>query len=422
MRTPGVTIYRDIYEVRAGEQIVFGVDYRHASRYWSLQSHLHTDDLETTTERLRSLLEDTVKRQLIADVPVVAMLSGGLDSSGIVALAAREFHQQDQQLHTYSIDFVGSEKHFTSSVMQTSQDGPWARRVSEYTGTEHHVVMMDSTDLLEHLLTPVYAHDMPSLGQMETSLYLLCKAMREHATVALSGESADELFGGYAWFYSEEARRNNEFPWHILFDRRIAENTESFWWSSDLIQRIQPLAYSDRRYQEALAEVPRLEGEGPLDTRIREISFMNLTRFLPVLLSRKDRMSMANGFEVRVPYCDYRLVEYAWNIPWKMKNTGDLEKGILRRALTDVLPEDARNRKKSPYPLTLDPAYKAGLSDWLLQILNDPNAPVRPLLNLSAARKLAEGKLPGVPGALTVMPMEQIIQVNAWLRKYHIPL
>jgi asparagine synthase (glutamine-hydrolysing) len=420
IHTPGSIVYSNIKEVRPGEQIVFTREGKRVTRYWSLSSAPHTDNLGTTTERIRALLNDIVKRQLITDLPLVAMLSGGLDSSGLVALAAREFQREHKrQLHTYSLDFVDSRKYFTSSPMQVSLDEPWVKRVSDYVGTRHHTITIGTADLLENLLTPTYAHDMPSFfGQMESSLYLHCKAMRrEGATVAVSGEAADEIFGGYDWFFDEEARTADMFPWQMLFG-----NQNSPWWSSEVTEKIQPQEYLARRYQEALEEVPTLPGENAFDARMREIFYMNQTRFLPILLDRVDRMSMAVGLEVRLPFCDYRLLEYAWNIPWEMKTVGDMEKGILRRAFADVLPSDVSRRKKSPYPTSQHPEYQKGISRWLLQILNDANAPIRPFLNIPVAQALAVGYLPDLPGSLRVSPMEQIIKINAWLQEYRVCL
>jgi asparagine synthase (glutamine-hydrolysing) len=418
LHVPGFVVYRDMHEVRPGEQIVFTRERKHVSRYWSLRSMPHTDDLETTTERIRTLLNDTVKRQLIADVPVVSLLSGGLDSSGLVALAAREFQREHRPLHTYSIDFVENEKYFTPNPMQISLDEPWARRVSEHVGTQHHTIMVDSPELVENLLLPMRAHDMPPLlGQLETSLYLLSKAVKQDATVALSGEAADEVFGGYTWFFSEEAHKSAMFPWLMLHHKRSLPFP---WWSSDVREKLRPQEYLERRYQEAREEVPILPGEDAFHAKIREMFYMNLTYRLPTLLDRKDRMSMATGLEIRVPYCDYRLVEYIWNIPWKMKMVGDMEKGILRRALADLLPSDVCNRKKNSYPSSLHPQYEQKLSEWTLQILHDPNAPIRPFLNMPVAHMLAEGKIPGLTGVIKLAPMEQIIQINAWLQEYHV--
>jgi asparagine synthase (glutamine-hydrolysing) len=301
--------------------------------------------------------------------------------------------------------------------MQVSLDEPWVKRVSEYIGTQHHTVTLDSADLIENLLVPTYAHDMPSFfGQMETSLYLHCKAMRnDGATVAVSGEAADEIFGGYDWFFNEEVHSADMFPWQTFFGDQISP-----WWSPEVNEKIRPREYLARRYQEAREEVPVLPRENGLDAKMREISYMNLTRFLPILLDRVDRMSMAVGLEVRLPFCDYRLLDYVWNIPWEMKTLGDMEKGLLRRAFADVLPSDVRKRKKSPYPTSQHPRYQEGISKWVLQILNDANAPIRPFLNIPVTQALAAGYLPNLPGSLRIGPMEQIIKINSWLQEYQV--
>jgi asparagine synthase (glutamine-hydrolysing) len=424
---PGTSGYRNVHEVRPGHIQLFERDRSQTIQYWSLRSAVHTDDLATTEEYVRSLLEDTVKRQLIADVPVVTMLSGGLDSSGLTALAGREFQLVGKTLNSYSIDFVDSAEHFHGQALRPSLDGPWVQRVSEHVGTQHHTIMVDTPELVENLLVPMRAHDLPTIGQIETSLYLLFKTMKQNATVALSGESADEVFGGYPWFYGEDVINAQTFPWLANVGLREGrsmpiEGALSAWLSDDFRQKLQLEAYISRQYQQAIAEVPRLEGEDALSAKMRELSYLNLTRFLPMLLDRKDRTSMAVGFEVRVPFCDYRLVEYVWNIPWEMKTVGNIEKGILRRAFANVLPDDARNRKKSAYPTSQHPAYLQAVCKWTLHILDSANEPVHALVNIAIVRAIAERKVPFVSDDMVVALCERIIQLNAWLKEYHVIL
>jgi asparagine synthase (glutamine-hydrolysing) len=424
---PGSSGYRNVHEVRPGHMLLFERERSRTVQYWSLRSAPHTDDLKTTEERVRALLEDTVRRQLIADVPVVTMLSGGLDSSGLTALAGKEFRREGKTLNTYSIDFVDSAEHFEGQAIRPSLDAPWVKRVSEYVGTEHHTLMVDTPELIENLLVPMRAHDLPAIGQMETSLYLLFKAMKQDATVALSGESADEVFGGYPWFHSEKAFNAQTFPWYADMGMGGGQGGRrggalAAWLSDDLKEKLDLDALLAQQYQETLDEVPRLEGEDAHGARMREIFYMNLTRFLPMLLDRKDRMSMAVGFEVRVPFCDYRLVEYVWNIPWEMKNVDNIEKGILRRAFADVLPDDARNRKKSAYPSSQHPSYLQAVRDWTLHIVNDPNEPIHTVANPAVIRAIAEGKVPLPSNDIAASLCERVIQLNAWLKEYHVTL
>jgi asparagine synthase (glutamine-hydrolysing) len=190
------------------------------------------------------------------------------------------------------------------------------------------------------------------------------------------------------------------------------------WLSKEVIERIQLQEYNARRYQEALAEVPRLEGEDAYSARMREISYLNLTHFLPGFLDRKDRTSMATGLEVRIPYCDYRLVEYLWNIPWEMKTVGKIEKNILRQAFADVLPDDVRNRRKSGTPSSQNPSYLQAVRSWALDILDEPNAPILPLINTTVVRAIAEGKVQLHIGDWEGFLFERIIQINVWLKEY----
>lgn len=424
-RSPGAAIYRDVYELRPAHKAVCDRNGMHISRYWSLRSEPHTEDLPTTAEHIRILLRDIVKRQLIADVPVVSLLSGGLDSSGLTALAAAEFAREGKQLHTYSIDFVDSAQHFQGSSIRPSLDAPWVQRVSEYAGTAHHTVTVDTPELIENFLVPLHASDLPTAGEIYTSLYLLFKRMKQDAKVALSGESADEVFGGYPWFLNEAAIKAQTFPWLVEFADMLGTGqggAATSWLSPDVAQKINPLERMNQQYHAAIAEVPRLEGEDPREARMREIFYLNQTYFLTTLLDRKDLMSMATGFEVRVPFCDYRLVQYVWNIPWEMKTTGNIEKGILREALKGILPDDARTRKKSGYPSTQNPTYVNALRDWTLHIVNDANAPAQSLINVPVIRAIAENKVPGLPDEAAVFLFERVIQTNAWLKDYAVSL
>lgn len=420
LHTPGRGVFRDVFEVRPGHRIVFDRSGSRVTQYWSLQSGAHTDNLETTTEKIRALLKDTVGRQLIADVPVVTLLSGGLDSSGLTGLAAKEFQKEKKQLHTYSVDFEESSRYFVTSAIHESLDAPWVKRVSEYVGTQHRTITVRTPELLDNLLIPMYAHDHPAYGQIETSMYLLFKAIKQEATVALSGESADEVFGGYSWFGSKDLLDISTFPWIASFGKTDAAEGILSWLAPEVLEMVRPREYIAKKYQEAVAEVPRLEGENALAAKRRESFYLNLTRFLPILLDRKDRMSMAVGFEVRVPFCDHRLVDYVWNVPWEMKAVDDIEKGILRRAFDDVLPEDARNRRKSGYPTSQHPSYVQGVRDICLEILNDPNAPVRSFINVPLIKDLIENKTSGQTHAFNINPLERIIQINAWIKDYHV--
>ncbi|GCE28957.1 asparagine synthetase B [Dictyobacter alpinus] len=420
IHTPGFGYYHDVHEVRPGHLITFEREQTRDIQYWSLRSAPHSDDEETTSQHILALLQDTVKRQLIADVPIVSMLSGGLDSSALTALAAQEFRNNGQQLETYSIDFKESAEYFTGNDMRPSLDAPWVKRVAEYTRTRHHTITVDTPELLDNLLVPLYAHDVPGMGQIETSLYLIFKAMKENATVALSGESADEVFGGYPWYHYDEVMQANIFPWLVMMLRSDMMSRFPSMLAPDVLQKARPQEYIMRRYQEAQSEVPLLDGESAQESKRREILYMGLTRWLPLLLDRKDRMSMASGFEVRVPFCDHRLVQYVWNIPWDMKNVDSIEKGILRRALRGILPEDARMRRKSAYPSSQHPGYVKGVCERALQILNDPNAAIRPLIDVPAWQAIATRQGPELSQDFAISPLERIIQLEAWITSYQV--
>jgi len=420
-RTPGHGVYRGVAEVRPGHCLLCDRNGVSIRRYWTLESWPHADGLEATVERVRELFMDTVERQLVSDVPVCTFLSGGLDSSAITAVAAGAFRENGGgALHTYSVDYEGNDRHFRPDYFQPDSDTRWVSRVSDFLGTRHRVVKIGTAELSEALVGATLANDLPGMADVDSSLYLFCQEVKKDATVALSGESADEVFGGYPWFYNAEALASDTFPWMWTLRERLR------FLSPELVGMIRAEEYVDGRYREALDEVPRLPGENPFDARIREIFYLSITRFMQTLLDRKDRMSMGVGLEVRVPFCDHRLVEYVWNIPWKMKNCGNTAKGILRRALAGLLPGDVLHRPKSPYPKTHNPAYLKAVRDRVLAILDDPDSPLLPLVDASAVREtaLSSGTVFHRPWFGQLMRDAQfyayLIQVDTWLRHYRV--
>lgn len=420
-KTPGNAVYKGMRELRPGHMVRVSREGLTVKRYWALEAREHTDDLDTTVSTVRGLLDDIVARQLIADVPLCTLLSGGLDSSVITALAAQGLAEAGNgPVRSFSVDFIGYTENFKADDLRGTPDGPYAHALAEHVRSDHSDIVLDTATLMDqaHRNAVLGARDLPyGLGEGDTSLYLLFKAIREQSTVALSGESADEVFGGYRWFHDEDAVKSDTFPWLTAlgvnsFAGARAGQRESLL-ERGLLDKLNLDGYRDARYREALAEVPYLDGQSGHERRMREISYLHLTRFVQFLLDRKDRMSMAVGLEVRVPFCDHRLVEYVFNTPWAMKTFDGREKSLLRAATRDILPESVAQRVKSPYPSTQDPRYTEALRAELKQTLGDSDSPVLPLVDAAVA-----GEAAGTPGEGFRSSMEVVLGLDAWLRQY----
>lgn len=419
-RTPGEGVFAGISELKPG--YFMQVDRRgmRIKKYWSLISQGQEDSFEKTVGTVRELVYDTVRRQLVSDVPLCILLSGGLDSSAITAIASEVYRNENKKpMQSFSIDYVDNEKYFRTSEFQPNADAPWVKKVSDYLGTRHASYLVDTPELVQALFPAVIARDLPGMTDVDSSLWLFSGWIKNLATVGLSGECADEVFGGYPWFY-KTAGLSNTFPWSQRMDMRIKL------YSPELLALIRPEEYVIQRYQEAIEEVPRFPGDQPADARMRELFYLNLTRWMPTLLDRKDRMSMAAGLELRVPFCDHRLVEYVWNIPWEMKNYHNREKGLLRLALTGMLPEDVLWRKKSPYPKTHNPSFIDAVRSLMIAVLDDHTSPLLPLINRQAVRELAlsiksDTNIPWF-GQLMNAPqlLAYLVQIDFWLREYNV--
>ncbi len=420
-RTPGHGVFSDISELRPGYCLSLDQDGLSIKQYWSLKSFQHPDSFDTTVETVRSLVFDAVKRQLVSDVPLCVLLSGGLDSSTISAIAADVYKTERQEsIRTFSIDYVDNDKNFRAGKFQPNPDAPWVQLVSWYLGTEHRNFMVDTPALTDALLPSVLARDLPGMADIDSSLLLFSQYVKKYATVGLSGECADEVFGGYPWFYSKAAK--DTFPWSQRLDERVKL------FSPELLSLIRPYDYVALRYQEALSEVPHFDGDTQENSRMRALFYLNLTRWMPTLLDRKDRMSMAAGLELRVPFCDHRIVEYVWNVPWEFKNYNNREKGLLRLALKGLLPEDVLWRKKSPYPKTHNPNYIEALRNLTLSILDDTSSPLRPFINSDYLKTLtlSMDRDTNIPwfGQLMNAPqlLAYLLQVDYWMRTYKVEI
>lgn len=417
--TPGTTVFKNIFELKPAHFAVYNTSGLHIKRYWKLKSEEHKDTFEETCENLKYLLEDAITRQLVSDVPLCTFLSGGLDSSIITKFASDYCKKEGlPPLDTYSIDYVDNDKNFVESDFQPNSDNYYIELMNRNLHTNHHQIVIDTPELASYLEDSMLARDMPGMADIDSSLLLFCKNVKKDMTVSLTGECADEIFGGYPWFFREDALNSGTFPWSIAIDERQKLL------NLDINKKVNLKEYIDFRYKESLKEVEILDCDSKETAEKRKISHLTLNWFMQTLLDRSDRMAMYNGFELRVPFCDYRLAQYVWNIPWEMKALNGREKGLLRYVCKDFLPDEIINRKKSPYPKTHNPTYLSKVKNMLSDIMNHSNAPINSLLNRDYIMDIlnADGSAFTRPwfGQLMTGPqlMAYLCQVNMWLEKY----
>lgn len=414
-------IFQHIEEVLPAQYIVFESGKTEKSRYWQLESHVHEDTFPETVEKTAWLIKDAVKRQMQADVPICTFLSGGIDSSLVTAICAKELKKQGQQLDTFSFDFEGNQKYFKANAFQPSQDRPWAEKMVQYAGTKHRYLECDNEDLVSYLYKAVDAADLPCMADVEGSMLYFCEQTVKERKVVLTGEGADEIFGGYPWFYKEESFARRAFPWS--FDMKTRQTLLLDEW----IERLPMEEYAREAYEKTIADTPVLEGEKGREKRRREIAYLNLKWFMATLLDRMDRTSRYCNLDARVPFADERIVQYLWNVPWDMKYKNHTVKGLLRFAGEGLLPKDILWRKKSPYPKTYNPFYEKMLGEELKGVLARQDAPVKQFLDAEKVKRfLSSPSDYGKPwyGQLMAGPqmLAYMLQVNYWLEKYKIKI
>ena len=413
-RLPGSGVFRNILELEPGCCGFWEQGKLTLTRYWYLRDREHRETFEETSECVRYLVTDAIRSQMVSDVPIGTFLSGGLDSSIITAVCAGEMAQKGAVLPTFSVDYENNDRYFRANKFQPDTDGSYIRIMTDTFHTDHHWTVLTPEDLTAHLERATIARDLPGMADVDFSLLAFCGAIRPHVKVALSGECADEIFGGYPWYRDPEIRQRSGFPWA----QNVRQRAQLL--NGDICA--DPEGFVMAAYDQTCRESDILPGTAPLERRMKEMVNLNFRHFMQTLLDRKDRMSMYHGLEVRVPFCDYRIAEYLYAVPWEYKDYKGREKGLLRHAMEGLLPDRILYRKKSPYPKTFDPNYER-LIEERLEVLLAQDAPLWHLVSREAVKQLVAGESPWPwYGQLMRRPqtMAYFLQLDFWLRCYRI--
>ena len=416
-KTIGSAVFKDIKELPPACWLKFKDGRTAIHEYWSLEAKEHTENLEETICHTHFLVSDAIKRQLVCDVPLCTFLSGGLDSSIISKIASDEAKANNSTLDTFSVDYIDNDKYFKSSLFQPNKDSDFIDLISGAIGSHHANIMLDNKNVADALIESTYARSLPGFTDVDSSLLLFCKEIKKSHTVALSGECADEIFGGYPWYHNKDILFEETFPWSRSTDVR----------QSILKDGLLPNGadYAHEKYLKTVSKASFLESDSREEKRMREMFVLNMDWFMQTLLVRKDVMSMESSLEVRVPFCDYRIVEYAYNMPWKFKSLDGREKGILRKAFETELPDEITWRKKSPYPKTHNPIYFKRVCEMTREVLSDKTNPLYDMLNLAKINELMEnpdaldapwyGQLMRGPQVLAY-----IVQIYYWIKNNNV--
>lgn len=416
-RTPGRTPYRSVYSLEPGHLLIARPDALSVRRYFELVPREHRDSPEDTVEAVRALLRQAVKD--VSPLAPASMLSGGLDSTALTALLAEN---AASPVHTYSVDYEENARFFEGGSYQPEQDAPYVQLAAQALNVQHEQILLPVDALVRVLPQAVEARGFPGMADVDSSLYLFAgEIAREHRYV-LSGECGDEVFGGYPWFHRPELIHADCFPWSgSLALRQSVLRPE-------IARRLHVEEYVRETFARELAQAPRLVGECALDERLRTLQTLCFRYFMANLQERAVCMCRAFDLQVLTPLCDERLVQYVYNVPWRLKNIGGQEKGLFREAMKGLLPDKLRLRRKSPYPKTYHPRYAQAVSAQLRALLQDAQAPLWQVVDPKAVARLLEGSLSpqDTPwfGQLMAGPqmLAYLLQTDCWMRKYRVRL
>ena len=419
--TPDHGVLRGLGKVRPAHLARFADGRLVQRRYWSLSAREHTDGFDATVATVRELLRESTARQSAADVPVGCLLSGGLDSSVVAGMGAQAGGAPPR---TYTVTFADYGEQFTPDVIRGTADAPYVRDMVAHLGdAEHTDIVVGTSELTDPVsrAAALRAKDLPSmLGDMNTSLYLLCRAAAGHIKVALSGETADSVFGGNVYGGEDE---RGLFPWMTFHEKHAGQPLlGGGLLDAEVLESLRPLEYAADRCRDALVEVPVPEGAGADDAAARRSAYLQLTRWAESQLAHSERNGMAAGLEIRMPFSDHRLVDYVFNVPVAMKTFDGREKSLLRAAAEGTVPESVLHRRKSPFPVSVDPAYERVLQAELARIADDPHAPSAPLLDTARIRTRLEDASPLAADWVARTDVEMVLTLDAWLRSYGVRL
>ena len=419
-RIPGSGVFKNIYELRPGHYLKYENNKIELKRYWNIKNKKCKDTFEEAKEKIKEYLTDAIKRQMVSDVDIACLLSGGLDSSIITAICSNEYKKQNKILDTYSIDYEDNDKYFEKTKFTVSRDNEFINLMKEKFKTRHHYKIITQKVLAKYLKESVIARDLPGMADIDSSLLWFSKEIAKDYKVILSGECADEIFGGYPWFYRTEVMNRECFPWLDSIESR------NNLLKKELQEKLNLKEFLKTQYENIIKEVHKTRNKE--EYKYKKLFYLNMTYFMTTLLERKDRMTMRASLEARVPFADTKLIEYLWNLPWEYKFHNETEKGLLREAYKDLLPEEITNRKKNPYPKTHNPKYKNIITKMLKKRLKNKNSILYKIFDEEKLKELIETKGESFKepwfGQLMTGPqlLAFLYQFDIWAKIYKIEL
>lgn len=437
------SIFKSVKKLLPGHYIQLSPDELEIKQYYNVaynKTNLDHSDYEDQKKKLGDLLEKAVQRRLVSDVPLGSFLSGGLDSSIIATLAKK--HKPD--LHTFSIGYK-EEKFFDETA--------YARAVAKKIGSEHTVFSLTNQDLYDHVHDILDYIDEPFADSSAIAVYILSMETRKHATVALSGDGADELFAGYnkhaaflkiieggaaanivkglgpVWKILPKSRNNsltNKFRQLERFSTGMKLTSQERYWrwagyanENEVKNLLSPTVREALDFEEyenfkrgILSAIPDKED-------INDLLLTDVNLVLPDdMLTKVDRMSMANSLEVRVPFLDHEVVEFAFQLPQSSKIDATIRKKILQDTYRDILPDELYNRPKKGFEVPLLKWLRKDMKSIIVNdLLEDRFIQEQGIFDVKAIQKLKKQLFSSNPGDVHAR-IWALVVFQWWWKKY----
>jgi asparagine synthase (glutamine-hydrolysing) len=436
---PGeATLLKGIQKLAPGHYLLVKDGQPVIRQYWDLRFEESAQDksVEQAEAELLKLLSETVGQHMIADVPVGILLSGGVDSTGVLSLAA---DHTEKKISSFTVGFSG--EHF-------ADERPYARLAAERYGTQHYEMTISAADFAAFMPKYVWHMEEPVCEPPAIALYYVSKLAREHVTVLLSGEGGDEAFAGYSNYrnlvWLERIKRGGPLLNSALAGGMSLGNSlfgmSRFAKYVPLMQDRFPDYYYSRTsnphrttgnglgsvysadFRGAIDRELSIEPMRALQSRVRGLNTLDAMLYIDTktwlpddLLIKADKMTMANSIELRVPLLDHKVLEFAASLPSRLKLNGLKTKFILKKALSSRIPKEIRDRKKTGFPVPYESWLRTDLKDLVWDVLTDSRTTNRGYFSKPAVEQLLRANSNGSDYSKVIF---SLVSLELWQRTF----
>lgn len=411
----GKTLFKNIYEVKPGCYNVYTSGKLIEVKYFDYINKINVDTKEEVKEKIKKVLEDSILKRCDKE-NVNVMLSGGLDSSIVTTV----LYNNNKKINSYSVDYENNNINFSPNKFQKTQDKDFISKISDKTNSKHTNIIINEKQLIDNLREAVIARERPAMGDIDSSLLVFLKEMQKlNVNTCFTGECSDEIFLGYPWLYTECSKEKIPFINNIELRKKFIKK--------NILSENEIDEYINNIYYKYINDLKLSDVIDDKSKKFIKNNYLTIKLFMPVLIERAEKISNYLNMNLKIPFADYRIFEYLFNVPFYYKiNNYYNEKSLLKEIYLDDLPIEIIKRKKSPYPKTYDPNYLESVQKILYEMLENENCKLKEIFDIEFIKEYIkkDGNIYEGPffGQLMTYPqvLAYLIQIEMWMQMYNV--